>query len=238
MDNSNLGGIELSVKEIIPILMKRIWWIIMSAVLCAIIAFVYSTYFVTPLYRSQVIFYINPLINQKEVSYNMEFQSNVYAKQLVNTYIEILKTNSFRQKIADNSERYSKGQINGSISFGVKEETQLFTVSVVSTSYEDCYEIAQIIKTAAPQTIIDVVGNNTLTVADEPIKSTAPINNNTNRNTFIGAFAGAFLAAVIVILLGVFDTRVKGEDDLRNHYDVPILGGIVNFNKIYKGKNH
>lgn len=178
------------------------------------------------------------MVNDSTKSVALEYQGLLYAKQLVNTYIEILKTSSFREKVSKYSGKFTPGQVGGMISFATVPETQLFKINITTTSIEDSYEIANIILTAAPDTLYEIIGADTLKVVSKPVKAGGAVNNSTNRNTLVGAFVGAVVTAGIVLLLGILDTRVKNEEDLRTHYNVPILGGIVNFDKVYKGKSH
>jgi capsular polysaccharide biosynthesis protein len=50
----------------------------------------------------------------------------------------------------------------------------------------------------------------------------------TARNAIIGFIAGAVMAMVIIFLVNMFDTRVKGKDELILKYGLPILGEVPN----------
>lgn len=247
-NGNDISSVEISFKDIISIIIKKIWWIILSMIICAAVAYVYAAYFIVPLYRTHVTFYINPLMDQTDVNVIVELQATNYAKNLVGTYIEILKTNSFKQKLFELSKEYlhdeinALDEINASVEFTEKPDTQLFIISVTSPSADDCYKLAEAVADAAPKTMIEIINSNTLKVIDYPVKKPeSPINNNTIRNTLAGAFAGVALASCIAVLANIFDTRVKNEDDLKNHYNIPVLGEIADFNKVNKlnkKKNH
>ena len=49
------------------------------------------------------------------------------------------------------------------------------------------------------------------------------------------------LAVVIILLVEIFDTRIKSEADLTNAFDIPIIGGLClrwkqDIEKIKKGR--
>lgn len=233
------SGIEISLRDLFIIFFKKLWLIILSVILCAGGTYFYNKNYITPLYRSSVMFYVVPISNidpdySEYAKLQIEYQSLVYAKQIINTYLQIFNTNTFRTKLfEDYTKNYGKA-LNGSISVSEIMETELFIISVVSTSKEDAYEIALQIEKTAPEMIIETIGNDTLRVVDKPIKATGAINNNTIRNTFLGAVIGAMLSYGAAFLIFILDRRIKSEEDLKNNYDIPILCGIVDFNKNYK----
>ena len=238
---TNRTEIEISAKDLLSILVKRLWIIIICAILCGIVTYIYNKNSVTPIYRSEIMFCIAP-VGQLDSDYTeyaklqLEYQSMLYAKQIINTYIQIFKTNTFKTKLAeDYYENYGK-HINGSVSASEIVDTELFKISVLSTSKDDAYEIAKQIEKTAPEIIVEIKDTDSIRIVDKALKPEFPINNNTNRNTLIGIMFGAMLAYGVSFLIFVFDRRIKGEEDLKNHYNVPILGGIVDFDSIPKDK--
>ena len=245
MEENSIGTskieIEISLKDLFSIFVKRLWIIIICAILCGIIAYIYNKNHVVPIYRSEVMFCIAP-VGQLDSEYNeyaklqMEYQSMLYAKQIINTYVQIFQTNTFKTKLAeDYYENYGK-RINGSVSAYEIVDTELFKISVISTSKDDAYEAAKQVETTAPETIVEIKDSDSIRMVDKALKPEFPINNNTNRNTFVGIIFGALLAYGISLLIFIFDRRIRGEEDLKNHYDIPILGGIVDFDSIRKDK--
>lgn len=235
---TNDTGIEISLQDIFHLLLKRWWIILVSAVVCAAITFIYNKNFVVPLYSSEVTFYIDPLNNEDQVSLSLEYTSLNYAKQLLDTYIQIFNTNTFRTKLSEAYTENTGKPYSASLSISGITDTVLFKIRVTTTSSEDSYEIAQLLEKIAPEMIEEIMGADKIRVTDNAVKRTSPINNNTSRNTLLGAVIGAILAVGIFLLIEIFDTRVKSEEDLKNHYDIPILGGIVDFDKSYKDKKY
>jgi len=235
MEENKSSNFSISIQDLLSILLKRIWLIIICTIIFAGMAFAYSRFYVVPLYRSQVMFLVDPISASDYSNYSeaqqldMEFRSSTYAKQLTNTYLQILQTNSFRNKLIQEYEEKYEKRLNGSWSFNIITDTELFMIRVVSTSPLDAYEIAQTIEKVAPEIIADLMGAEKIRVADNAAESRAPINNNMRRNVFLAAVAGAVLAYGIGFLIFLLDIRVKDEEDLRKSYDIPILGGIIDF---------
>ena len=240
---TNKTEIEISLQDLFSIFIKNLWIMILCAGLCGTAVFIYNRNYVVPIYRAEVMFYIVPInTNALDSEYSeaailqLEAQGLSYAKQIKNTYLQMLQTNTFNLKLSnDYLGNYGK-DINGTISAIAIADSQLFKMQVTSSSKKDAYEIAQQIEITAPEAILEIVGNDSIRIADKAVEPKSPINDNTMRNTLIGVVFGAVAIYGIAFLVFIFDRRIKGEDDLKNHYNIPILGGIVDFNKIYKNK--
>ncbi|MDE6767255.1 MAG: hypothetical protein K2J35_03560, partial [Eubacterium sp.] len=92
------------------------------------------------------------------------------------------------------------------------------------------YRIAKQLETSIPEKMENT--NNGLLMAsveDPALKASSSESLGYAKKTFIGFMAGAVLAAAYIILRDLLDIRVKGSDDLDEHYDIPILGTIPEF---------
>jgi Capsular polysaccharide biosynthesis protein len=233
-ENKNIF-ISITIQDLLSIFIKRIWLIVVCAVLLAGIAYVYSEYYVVPLYRSDVMFLIDPIYNSDYDDYSdaqqltLEYQSSAYARQLANTYLQILRTNSFRYRLIQEYEEKYGNRLNGAWSLSPVEDTELFMIRVTSTSSKDAFDIAQMIEKVAPEMIEELMGSQKIRVADNATESRVPINGGARRNVILGGMAGAVLAYGIGFLIFILDTRIKDEEDLKKRYDIPILGGIMDF---------
>ena len=81
---------EYSIKDIISLFLSKLWMIIIVGVIGGAAAFVYTKYFMPLQYSSHISMYIQSyttFTDDPEQKYN-----NInYSKQLINTYIEVLK---------------------------------------------------------------------------------------------------------------------------------------------------
>lgn len=57
----------------------------------------------------------------------------------------------------------------------------------------------------------------------------APSSPNTKRNTLLGAVLLLALSCGVTILVYLLDNTVKGEEDIRQRLDLPVLGEIPSF---------
>jgi Capsular polysaccharide biosynthesis protein len=227
---------ELSIFYLIDLFKKRWWGIVISALIGATAAFCFSSFMVAPLYQSTAMMYVDPNIEDQQ-TIAVESASLNYAFSIIDTYIEILKSNAFMENVSKAlNNRYTPEQLSKMITFTTKEKTKLFNVSVEASTPDDSLLIANTIGKLAPEMIINITDASVVSVADAPLKPEGPSNDNTGRNTVLGFVLGMALAIGVIIVIDMFDVRIKSEEDLINSYEIPVLGCIPNFEKIYRNK--
>lgn len=92
---------EITILDLAKIALNWIWVLLIGAVLCAGIAYFYSTQMVTPMYSSSSK-YVVQTKGQGETSDILESQRTVaYAQLVVGTYVDILNTRDFAVEVAD-----------------------------------------------------------------------------------------------------------------------------------------
>ena len=64
---------------------------------------------------------------------------------------------------------------------------------------------------------------------DEAYKPGAPVSPNVKQNALIAFLLGVAAGAGIILLLELFDTRIKSRDDIVNKFPEPLLGEIPEF---------
>ena len=205
---------------LVPVLFAGIYLVL------ALLAFGYTAQFVTPLYRANVTIYVNN-INANETIEYISASNLATAQQLVNTYVNMIRSNTVLEKVADSAGlNYTPAQIRSMMTASQKGETELFDVFISHPDPEMAARIANAIAEVAPGEIAEFVEGSSTKIIDHATPATAPYSPNTSRNTTYGMAAGAILAACFIILQTLLDVRVKSEEDLTRISDAPVLGII------------
>ena len=74
--------------------------------------------------------------------------------------------------------------------------------------------------------MVRVVEAGSVKIIDEASDTKTPVSPNIRQNTFIGIFIGIFLGGLLVVVLELFDTRIKNGNELSQRYKEPLLGEI------------
>ena len=222
-----LNKTELNLIEIINMMLRR-WWLILMLVLTgAIIAFMYTDFFMVPLYKTDGSLYVNcetETVELDETASAGKLNSN---SRLAETYVEILKRRSFLTGVAaDMGNKYTYKQLNGMISIEPVNETELLEISVTGTNPEEIADILTSILTRAEEELIRVVNAGSVVLVDSPEVPEHPFSPNKVTNTIIGAVIGLVLSVIAILWLEIFDTKIKNPDHIKIIYEEPLLGEI------------
>lgn len=222
--------IEYSLSEIFSILFKRVWIIVLCTVLATVGAFVVTKYIIDEKYTASVSMYVAP--NSANVDVLASLSELNYAQEVVNTYIEILRTNSFMTSVAYNSGLgYSQKDLAEMVEINAVNDTEIFMVKVTTKDPDDSLILANTIAQMAPQKIIEIKDADAVRVVDPAVLPLEPSSPNVLRNTAIGLALGLMAGVMLAFLLEMMDKRVKNEDDIVRRYNIPVLGSVPRFEK-------
>lgn len=225
-----MGEQTINLSEILNIFIKRWWVILISGLVAGLLAFAYSAYLIDPTYTSSgTLYVVNNTGNPMQTYTASEYTLSV---QLVNTYSEILKSDTFCQTISKRlHSKISASQVKSMLTMSGVGETEILRVKAVSKNPELSREVVQEVLNNAPEEIMRVVKAGSVEIIDNASLPTSPTSPNVKRNTAIGFLFGIMLAALVVYVLEMFDTTVKDEDELSEKYEIPVLGIIPDLTK-------
>lgn len=205
--------------------LKRIFIVILCAVLAAVVGFTYSTYFITPKYASKIKLYVNN--STENQNYTISTSQIAAAQSLVKTYGEILDSRSTLERIIEKSGvKYTTGQLSSMIKYASSNETEFLVVTVTSTDPYEASKIANTISKVLPVRIAEIIEGAKVEVVDSAIPNPKKTSPNVGRNTVIATALGLFLSAGILVVFAVLDNTIHDEEYIIKTYDCPILGKI------------
>ena len=236
---------DFSLLDILQLLKIRWWIILLAAIIFASGAGVFSYFTYEPTYSSSVTVYVNDQTGQDSNTADDVSQVR-WAKEVVNSYLALLKTNDFMEEISSEyqarfpeawaEKTYSATKLAKScVKYTIIEETYLFTFTVTTHDKEVSYNIGKIFEELGPKKILEVTGKEAVKIADSSrIATEASNSRNMARNSIMGFLIGAILAFLVVLIIEVSDVRIKDEDDIVDTYSVPLLGSVPNFESAKK----
>lgn len=217
-----------TVNNILDILMRRLWLIVVLVCMGGGIAFTYSQYILPKKYTASVTLYV---YNQAD-GRQMTATDVAFSNKLVDTYMVILKSNYVLEKVSDKIKdqnlNYSAGEIGSMITSEAVNETEVFKISVSSYSKEDAKTIADAIAEIAPDEIIRVVKAGSVEIVDTAKLPSTYSSPNVPKNTIVGIILGLIFACVLSLLLELMNTTVKSKENLMDEHKYPVLAVIPN----------
>ncbi len=222
------SSIELNLRELISVIVRKLWLIVLAAVLVGMMAYVYTAKFVTPLYRTSVSIYVNNTIyGEKEgISQN----DLTTSQKLVTTYMQVVKSDSFLEKVSEAVEKkVSAAEIAGALTTKSLSGTEMFSITISSANPEQAAEIANTIAELVPVEVPKTVDGSSARVVDYAKVPATPYSPSYAKNVTLGAVIGAMLVIVVLVVQVLMDLHIKGEEDLRRYSNAPVLGHIPHY---------
>lgn len=216
---------EITLQELFSIIWSKALLIILITFVGGVVAFWVSCYVVEPTYTSHVSMYVNN--NAQEDSTIANINDINASQKLVSTYIEILKSNKVLGKVLEvTGLPYTPSELRSMMSANSINGTEIFEIRVTTKDAEEAAILANTIAEMAPEEIIRVVKAGAVELIDEAIPALEPTSPNIILNTLIGMMLGGVLSVLGVLVVAMIDNRIKSEEDLKRHYEIPILGAI------------
>ena len=224
----------IDLREIFGVLSRKLWAIILAALLFGAAAFAGTVFLIAPQYESSTLLYVNNSdISVGSTSFTISSADLTAAQKLVNTYVVILQSRTVLNEVIEQAGLdYTYAELKDMISAAAVNSTEVFEIIVKSTSPTEAELIANTIATVLPDKIADIVNGSDVRIVDYAVVASHRSSPSYTKNTFIGALLGAVLCAVVVVISHMFDENIRSEDYLTLTYpDIPLLAVIPDMNQ-------
>ncbi|MDW8631688.1 Wzz/FepE/Etk N-terminal domain-containing protein [Streptococcus suis] len=228
MNNQEVNAIEIDVLFLLKTIWRKKFLILLTAVLTAGLAFVYSSFLVTPQYESTTrIYVVSQNVEAGAGLTNQELQAGTY---LVKDYREIILSQDVLTQVA--TELNLKESLKEKISVSIPVDTRIVSISVRDADPNEAARIANSLRTFAAQKVAEVTKGSNVTTLEEAVPAEAPTTPNTKRNILLGLLAGGILATGLVLVMEVLDDRVKRPQDIEEVMGLILLGIVPDSKKL------
>ena len=218
-------------RHLLLTLLKKSWLILVSGVICAVLAITYTVFFVTPKYSSSVMLYVNnKSVSVGDIDFSISASDLSASQSLIDTYIVILKNRTTMEEVAAEAGiDYHYGKLMGMISTSKVEGTEVFRVTVTSEDPHEAAHIANCIAKVLPDRIADIIDGSSMKIVDSAIVNPTKVSPNVTTDALKAFVIGCFIMAAFVSLFAIIDDTIRSEDFISQNYDLPILAVIPDF---------
>ncbi|HEM2829825.1 TPA: capsular biosynthesis protein CpsC [Streptococcus suis] len=228
MNNQESNTIEIDVLSLLKTIWRKKFFILVTAVLGAGLAFVYSSFLVTPQYDSTTrIYVVSQNVEAGAGLTNQDLQAGSY---LVKDYKEIILSQDVLTQVA--TELNLNENLKEKVSVSIPVDTRIVSISVRDADPNEAARIANSLRTFAAQKIVEVTKLSDVTTLEEAVPAEEPTTPNTKRNIILGLLAGGILATVLVLVMEVLDDRVKRPQDIEEVMGLTLLGVVPDSKKL------
>lgn len=235
---------DVTLLQILDMLRKRWWILILTTVLFAVTAFGYASFAVTPKYST----YAKLGVKRYDMS---SYQDAVAGHEMAQDDADYLHSNITLGMAADKLNKYDFPENGGKpyrkytadvlmdmVDVTIVENSRFFKMTVVSTNAEETKVVADAVIDAYFQRLEDDYweqsegGEKYITAAGmlihKPTVPTSPSSPNVRNVTILGAVVGLILGCAIVVIMGLCRGAMNSEDWLVRTFGekAPVLAVI------------
>lgn len=213
--------IEIDLLEIVQFLLRKAGYILLTAVLFAVISLAVTVLFISPKYTSTTKMYI---LNRQATDSltNSDLQSSTY---LTKDYMVLIKSRTVIESvIAELGLDMTYEELLGIMDVSTESDTRVVTIDV---TYPDPYlarDIANAIRIAGAshiQTVMNTEAVNSVDEANIPTKKSSP---SVRKNVLIAGLLGFILAAAVFVVIFLLDDKVNTAEDIERYLGLSVLG--------------
>ncbi|MBR3342010.1 MAG: hypothetical protein IKG30_10375 [Clostridiales bacterium] len=222
--NEKDGETVIDLFELLGVFVKRIWLPIITTVSGAILALIITLLFITPLYKSSALLYVNNSdFSLGSVSISTADLSA--AKSLVSTYSVILKSRTVINEVKELSGvNYTYDEMIDMVEAKSVENTEVFSITVTSSDPKEAEMLANLFAKVLPEKISEIVNGSEPKVVDYAVVAAKRSSPSYLKNTAIGAVLGFAIATIIIVISYLRDDIIHSEEYITKTYpNIPLL---------------
>lgn len=219
----------IDLREYFFILKKKMWIIVLSAVICGVISGLVSFYVLKPVYEANTTLIVNKEVENETTQMTTSDDLN-FVQKLALTYGEIIKSRSVITSTIDKLNLdMTYEDLSEAVSITNVENTQIIKISVKNenprVAATICNTIPEIFSTEV-QRIVKASGTEVIDKAAVPEE---PIKPNKTMNILIATVLGAMISVFVIFLKEALNTKIKEPKDIEEKLGLPVFGVVPKF---------
>ena len=228
MNSNDNASIEIDVLYLLRKLWSRKFFIIFIALVVGTIALLGSVFLIKPKYTSTTRIYV--VSRTADSITNQDLQAGSY---LVKDYQEVITSNEVLSSVIDKEKlSLTPNELSSMSSVTIPTDTRVISISVEDDNAQEATTIANTVREVAAEKIKAVTKVDDVTTLEAAEVPKEPSSPNIKRNTLIGVIAGGVLAVISIIILEIFDDRVRRPEDIEDVLGLPLLGIVPDIDKL------
>lgn len=214
--------LEIDLRELLFIIRRKLWIVILSAVLFGAAALFGTKFLIAPQYTSSSSLLV--LTKETTLSSLADLQMG---SQLTNDYRVLILSRPVLQKVVDNLElEYDYKRLKSKVSISNPSDTRILIISVED---EDPKQACTIVDELA-EVSSAYIGDKMEVIPPKIIESGEvdedPTSPNILKNTAVGIFLGLVISIGVIVIIAILDDTIKSEEDIEKYLNVTNLASI------------
>lgn len=218
----------IDIAHIAKSVWRRLWMVVASGVMAAVIAFSIAAFAIKPTYSSSIMLYVNnSSFTVGDIGFSISSSEITAAQSLVKTYTVLLKNRTTLEKVIDTTGvNYTWEELYEMIEAEPVNETEIMQITVTATNPYEARDIANGIATVLPKRVSEIVEGSSMAVVDSAKADTEKIAPSQTKFTAIGFVLGVLVSLLVLVVLAMLDNTIHDEEFILNNFDYPILAKV------------
>lgn len=218
--------IEIDLMELIHVMLRKWWLILITALLGLAIAVGVTKYAITPMYQSQAMLYV--LTKTTSVTSMVDLQIGA----AITGDFEIIATSKpvIDMAIEEIEKKYgvefTRKQISDMLTVTNTDDTRILNIQALSEDPEHACWVANAVADATATRMKEIMQSDPPTTVEKAEVERVPVSPSMLKNAVIGFMLGAILVCGILVLRFIMDDTIKSEEDIQKYLGEATLAMI------------
>lgn len=212
----------IDLRELFFYFWKKKWIWLVSMVVMAIAAGIWSYYMIVPLYSSTAKLYIFT-----KSSATLNVADIQLSSSLTNDYMELIESRPVVETVIENlnlTQTYE--ELVRTISIENPADTTILNITATNSDPHLAQLIADEFAAVSRKQIADIMEIDQPNIVENAHLSNIPINFNVKKNALLGALVGLFLSGGVLLVLYLLDDTIKTVDDVEKYLGLSVLTAV------------
>ena len=218
--------VEIDLTQFFLLIKKHLRLIIISTILCAVIAALITMFLIDKKYASEETIYLTPKVTDQGTVDASSVNSN---NALVNSYMMMLRGENVLSKVADKLNLPNVMAVKNAITVTNEKDTQIIKVVATTDNAKKSQQIVETTVNIFFTEMKDKLDIKNLTIIDSAKVNNVAVSPSIKKNILLGALAGMFVTVGIIFIRFIFDKRLRNRAEAESFLDIPVLAEIPFF---------
>ncbi|MFU0826092.1 MAG: Wzz domain-containing protein [Lachnoclostridium sp.] len=215
--------LEIDMKELFRLYLRKIWIIILAGIICALLAGLISRFVLTAEYKSSTKLYIINKQSHESITYS-DLQTG---NQLTKDYQILVKSRPVtEQVIRDLNLSLTHEQLLKRISVNIPADTRIIEITVIYPDPAIAKQLADALGEVSAKQLVSIMEMEKVNIVEPGNLPTEPDSPDLLNNVLLGGGMGAIFTMFILLILYITDDTMKSSEDIEKYLGLTTLASI------------
>ena len=209
--NKEERGLEINLLQFIRKLLENARYIILVTCIFALLGYVGSEFFMTPVYQASA----KMIVNSRNDQNMTNDQYNVSSK-LVETYAVIIRSRDVLNKVREELDlKEGYGNLAKSITVKSVNSTPVMQINVQHTDKNTALKITEKLMEIAPGVLQNTAESVSVNPVEQAYADASPVSPSVFKNTVLMGFVGFAFTCLVLLVMMLLDNTYKTDFDVQ-----------------------